>query len=403
MHTHLTKVVTMRAHGRATAPCHGRLSSCLVAGLTWSAVLSWRLGRQHLAERAPRAAALDVVRDVAGLHAQLTSSAELTLWARVDELERGAVERALWEDRTLVKTWAMRGTLHLMRADELGTWIAAQSALKPRHHVPSWLRHHGLTRAEADAMLDAIPAALDGRPLTREELAAEVARLAGVDGLDGKLRGGFGDLLKPAAFRGDLCFAPNDGRNVRFARPDQWLGPQPPVDRDEAMREVARRYLATYGPGTRETFARWFGITSPAQAGKWLAGLGDEAVEVDVEGERAVMLATDAEEAAAAEPAGTVRLLPAFDHYVVAAPRDAGAVLAPAERGRVYRPQGWLSPVLLVDGRMAGVWSHERRGSAVAVSVAPFGAVEPWVRAGVEAEAERLAAFLGGSLELAWA
>ena len=374
-----------------------------MVGLTSQAVLAWRVRRQRLAARAPRAAALDVVRDITGLHAQLMSSAELTLWARVEGLDRGDVERALWEDRTLVKTWAMRGTLHLLRADELGIWVAAQSGVKPRHHVPSWLRHHGLTREQADAMLDAIPAALDGRRLTREELAAAVARMTGIKGLDDKLRGGFGDLLKPAAFRGDLCFAPSDGRNVRFARPDQWLGVWEPVDRDAAMREVARRYLAAYGPGTRETFARWFGIPSPAQAGKWLAALGDEAVTVEIEGERAVMLAADVEDTAAAAPEGVVRLLPAFDHYIVAAPRDAGAVLAPGERGRVYRPQGWLSPVLLVDGRMAGVWSHERRGSAVAVAVEPFEPVEPAVRAGVEAEAERLAAFAGGELELAWA
>jgi hypothetical protein len=366
-------------------------------------VLAWRIRRQRLATRAPRDAALAVVHDITALHAQLASSAALTLWARVDGLDPGAVDRALWEERTLVKTWAMRGTLHLLRADELGLWVGAQSALRPRHHVPSWLRHHGLTREEADAMLAAIPAALDGRLLTREELAAEVARLTGIDGLGGKLRGGFGDLLKPAAFRGDLCFAPSDGRNVRFGRPDQWLGAWAPVEPEAAMREVARRYLAAYGPGTRETFARWFGITSPAQAGKWLATLGDEAAEVEIEGERALMLAADVAEAAAAAPEGVVRLLPAFDHYVVAAPRDAAAVLPADRRGRVYRPQGWLSPVLLVDGRIAGVWSHERRGPALAVAVEPFAAVAPAVRAGVEAEVERLAAFAGGEPALTWA
>ena len=186
-----------------------------------------RLAHAAPAPRGPGTScdALDVVRDICGLHAQLTSSAELTLWARVDGLKGDAVSRWLWKDRKLVRTWAQRGTLHLLRADELGLWVGAQSALKPRHHVGSWLRHHGLTREQADAMLDAIPVALDGKQLTREELAAEVARLTGIKGLDDKLKGGFGDLLKPAAFRGDLCFAPSDGQRVRFARPDQWLGP----------------------------------------------------------------------------------------------------------------------------------------------------------------------------------
>ena len=371
-----------------------------MTALSWPAVLAWRLERQQLAARAPRRDAHAVVSRIAGLHAQLTSSAELTLWARVAGLERDAVSRALWEDRTLVRTWAMRGTLHLLPADELALWTAAQGTLKPRHHVGSWLRHHGLTREQAEAMLAAVPEALDGRELTRAELAVEVARLTGIDGLDGKLRGGFGDLLKPAAFRGDLCFAPSDGRNVRFVRPDQWLGALEAVDPEEAVREVTRRYLAAYGPADREALARWFGMTSPALAGRWLAGLGDEAAAVTLDGEELVMLAADVEAAASAGPAGTVRLLPAFDHYVVAAPRAAEAVLPAAHRARVYRPQGWLSPVVLVDGRMAGVWSHELKGGRLVVEVEPFGKLP---RAGVEAEAAALAAFLGGELELVYA
>jgi hypothetical protein len=371
--------------------------------MRWSSVLAWRVARQQLAERAPRAAALSVVERIAGLHAQLTASAELTLWARVADLERYAVARALWEERSLVKTWAMRGTLHLLPAAELGLWVGAQAALKPRYEVGSWLRHHGLTRSQAEAMLEAIPAALDGRLSTREELAGDVARITGIAGLDGKLRGGFGDLLKPAAFRGELCFAPGDGRNVRFARPDQWLGSWEPVDVEEAVRVVTRRYLAAYGPANGEALARWFGMPSPAGARRWLAALGDEVVTVDVEGEQLVMLAADVDEAEAAEPSGVVRLLPAFDHYVVAAPRDADAVLPAAHRARVYRPQGWLSPVVLVDGRMAGIWLHERKGDRLVVEIEPFGRLPRAVKGGVQAESEALAAFLGGELELTFA
>jgi hypothetical protein len=353
--------------------------------------------RQHLVTRAPSDSALAVLRGITALHAQLAASAELTLWARVADLQPGAVEQALWESRSLVKTWAMRGTLHLHAADELGLWVAAQGALKPRHHVPAWLRHHGLTREEADAMLEAIPVALEGRMLTREALAEEVARLTGIAGLDERLRGGFGDLLKPAAFRGDLCFAPNEGRNVRFARPVDWLGELAVVEVDEAIRTVVRRYLSVYGPATRETFARWFGITSPAEGGRWLASLGDEVAEVDVEGTRMVMLTDDIPDLTAAQPGGAVRLLPAFDHYVVAAPRDVAAIVP--DRDRVYRPQGWLSPVLLVDGVVAGVWSRE---DAV-VEVTPFFPVSAAVRDAAEAEATALGAFLGEALEVRWA
>ena len=74
-------------------------------------------------------------------------------------------------------------------------------------------------------------------------------------------------------------------------------------------------------------------------------------------------------------PASGVRLLPAFDQYVVAATLQAGHFLAGDFRDRIYRPQGWLSPVLLVDGVMAGVWRHERKGRRLVVEVEPFGKV----------------------------
>jgi hypothetical protein len=374
-----------------------------LAPVKWESVLAWRVERQQLAARAPRSAALDVVSRIGGLHAQVASCAELTLWARVDELEPGAVTELLWERRALVKTWAMRGTLHLLAAAELPLYVAALSRLRPRHHVPAWLRAHGLDRDRAEAMLAAIAAVLADRVLTREELAAAVAERVGASELAGRLKGGFGDLLKPAAFTGDLCFAASDGRLVRFARPADWLGGWKPVDPEQASIEVVRRYLRAYGPAPREQFQRWFGMTSPAEAGRWLTALGDEVAEVDVEGSRGWMLAADVSEAERAVPSEVVRLLGGFDQYVVAAPRDADAVLPAPLRERVYRPQGWLSPVLLHDGRIAGVWNHELKGGRLTVEVEPFARVGAGERAGVEREAERLARFLGGALALRWA
>jgi hypothetical protein len=116
------------------------------------------------------------------------------------------------------------------------------------------------------------------------------------------------------------------------------------------------------------------------------------------------MLRGDVDDLAATEPAGVVALLPAFDQYVVAAPREDSPVLPAALKGRVYRSQGWLSPVLLVDGRIEGVWRHERIRIRLAVTIEPFGDVSDALRAGAEAEARRLAAFLGNDEpEISWA
>ena len=133
---------------------------------------------------------LDVVSELCGLHAQVMSCAELTLWARVEGLERDAVSRALWEERTLIKTWAMRGTLHLLPAAEMGLWIAALGTRIERHFLnKARQRAFGFTREEVLALIDAIGEALDGRELTRAELAETVG--------DQRLSESWGSMLKP--------------------------------------------------------------------------------------------------------------------------------------------------------------------------------------------------------------
>lgn len=373
-----------------------------VASLTWDQVLSWRVKRQGLERRRLASQLLEVTATLCGLQAQVMSSAALTVWARVDGLDSGAVERALWEERRLVKTWAMRGTLHLLPADELPLWCAAQANLKPRYQAASFERYFGVSRAEVEAILTAIPEALDGKSLTREELADALGDVTDSKILGDAVRSSWGPILKLAAFRGTLCFAPSSGQNVRFTRPDQWLLSWQPVAPEAAIPDVARRYLATYGPATREGFGRWFGIPSAPQAERWLTSLGDEVVRVAIDGQPAWLLAADLPEIAASEPSGIVRLLPAFDQYVVTIPRDDTPAMPAAIKDRIFRPQGWLSPVLVLDGRIAGVWSYEKKGSRLAVTIESLAAITTRVRKAVEAEAERLAAFLGGQLEVIW-
>jgi len=373
------------------------------ATLRWDQVAAWRAARHHLEERAPAPAMLKVVAGLCGLHAQVMSSAELTLWARVEGLAPDAVRRALWEDRSLVKTWAMRGTLHLLPAAELPLWQAALSTRRP-WESGAWQRGFGVTLAELERLNDAVAQALDGQLLTREELAAEVTRLTGDADLGGKLRGSWGALLKPAAALGLLCFAPGQGQQVRFTRPDTWLGGWTGHDPGQAMDEVTRRFLAASGPVTREDFARWWGIPSPAKGARLLERLGDEVARVEVEGLAAYALAADLPGLAEATTSRTVRLLPAFDQYVITATLQAERLMPGPYKARVYRPQGWLSPVLLVGGRMEGVWRQEAKGKRVRVTIEPFtGSLPARARRAAEAEAERLAAGAGGQLELTWA
>ena len=213
--------------------------------------------------------------------------------------------------------------------------------------------------------------------------------------------GSWGSLLKPASYSGRLCFAPDKGRNVAFTGPRKWLRLRA-ADRvrgDAALTEVTRRYLATNAPATPEDVGRWWG-PGPGTAKRWIESLGDEVARVDVEGEPMYVLERDVRELSKATAVRSVRLLPAFDQFVVAATKHAERLMPGAFANRVYRPQGWLSPVLLVHGRMDGVWKHERKGKRVVVTIEPFVPLTKVVRRDAETEAKRVAAFLGGKLEL---
>lgn len=356
--------------------------------------------RQGLVERAAPGALVDVARRLCGLHAQVLSSAELTAWARIDGLARDAVQAALWDNGELVKTWAMRGTLHLLPADELALWHAAFSTYD--HFLKgSWLRNFGFASAgEVERLIELIGEALEGRRLTREELASAVAELTGDERMSEHLRESWGATFKPAAFRGRLVFASSVGQNVRFTRPAECE--RPPVD--EAVAEVTRRYLAAYGPARRDDLARWWGggtALSAAKAQKRFEALGDEVAEVRVGGERCWVLASDVDELVTAEPPHAARLLPLFDQYVVSSNRGVEALLPQAHRDAVFRQAGWISPVILVDGAIAGVWRHERKGAALAVELSPFAPLPAWAIEQIRADADRLAGFLGGSLVFA--
>jgi hypothetical protein len=124
--------------------------------------------------------------------------------------------------------------------------------------------------------------------------------------------------------------------------------------------------------------------------------------EVDVDGTPTSMLATDVKAATTCKPVRAVRLIPAFDQYVVASTRQADNLLPGPHRARVYRPQGWLSPVVMVDGQMAGIWKHERKGTRLRVAIEPFAELPRWATKAAEAEAEALGEFLRAEPEVTW-
>ncbi len=363
--------------------------------LTWSKALAWRLARHHMVNRASPADLLRVVADIGGLHAQVTSSAELSLWARIDGLDRAAVHDALWKERSLVKLWATRGTLYLLPAAEIGVWLGA---------IGTYTNFGNTGHPEIDALTTAVGEALVGQVLTREELATAVEAGTGSAEFGEWVRFSWGSYLKAASFRGLICFAPNSGNKVRFTSPRTWVpGGITSADSQDALRTITRRFLAAYAPASPSDLTRWWaGPPLPRRGLKMIAALGAEAVEVEIDGDRAWIRARDLDTITAATPVNVARLLPAFDPWTIGAARRVPALLDPSNEARIYRNQGWISPVVLVNGRMDGVWKHTRRGRRLLIEIEPFVQLPRWAKDQLETEAERMAMFYDCGLDLAW-
>jgi hypothetical protein len=304
--------------------------------LTWAQVRARRLARSRLTEPAP--SIVEAVRDTCGIQAQLQSAAALGVRLRVGgEADVGA---ALWDERSLVRTWTLRGTIHLHPAAELGLWTAAVRAATTSEPEPG--------------LLEAFESVLsDGVPRLREELADEVSAHVG-EWARKPMTSGWGYLLGDAARAGILCNGPPRGAKVTFVHARRWLGDLEEWDEQEALREMLRRYVRVYGPVHD---AAYVGAAS-------LDPVRDELAAVDVEGKRGWILEGD-DEFPDLEP--SVFLLPQYDAYVLGF-RERDRLLWGAAK-ELYWDTRWLkrgryeSPVLfrnvLVDGVVAGKWSPD--------------------------------------------
>ena len=369
---------------------------------TWESASRRRLARQHLLAPAPAAQMVETVRAVGGIQAQVLSAAELAIGARVADITRQDVQAALWEQHALVKTYGPRGTLHLHPADELPLWMAALQAAEALSGPP-WYQHAGLEPSQADDLVNAIGNALDGRCLTRKELADAVASQGGEWARE-RLLSAWGELLAPAARAGKLCFGPGTGSQVSFVRADQWIGHWEQHDPQAALVELCRRYIATYGPTTHQDIAHWFRL-KPEQARVLMVSLAADLEEVEFIGRRAWLLASAARDDPQEADESSLWLLPQYDCYLLGCgprerivPEVARPRVNSYGRGRFESATGL--PVLLIDGAVAGMWERRRRGKTNELRVESFVELTARQHEQLEAEAARIGAFLGVNMAL---
>jgi hypothetical protein len=365
----------------------------MARSLTRDEVLRLRLRSQQLAgPRAPEVA--EVVRRMGAMQAQSTRDARLAVRPRGRGIDAAAVRQACDVTRSVVRTWAMRGTLQMLARPDVG-WIVdlfrpPPGAVTARH------RQLGLDAGLFARALPAIADILSGHgPLTR---AALVAGLAGRGVAVDPGSQAPAHLIGYAARQGLICRGPDRGDDEpTYVLLADWAGEHAPVEPDAALAELARRYAGAHGPAAPADFARWSGLPL-GRARRGFELVAGELEEADAAGEPAWMLAgRDLPDPGDAGPC--VRLVPHFDEYLLGY-RRRDVMLPPRFARRIQAGGGWIRAAVLVDGRVAGTWRQQRTGDRTVVTVEPFERLAPAALPGLEAEAADLGRFQGTEASL---
>jgi hypothetical protein len=361
----------------------------------------WLLNGHGLAEPPADGAGATVAasRRVCGLQAQDLFAAMLGVRVRSRGATLADVERARLAQRSVVWTWAMRGTLHLLAADDadwllplLGPVVVAGTARR-REQL-------GITEDKYAHVVDAIRARLSDGPATREELTPLITAAGLEPGYSVERH-----VLYRMAAEGLVCMGPDrdaaEGRTLGpGAKPtyillQDWLGRSlTPLPEKEALARLAERYLAAYAPATPVDMAAWSSLPVNMVRRGWDA-IRDRLEEVTVDGRKAWMPRARLAEVAAAEallPRST-RLLPAFDTYLLGH-RSRDLVLAEEYANRINAGGGMIRAVILVDGYVAGTWQANRKGRRVNVTLDPFAPLSAETQVGIDVEIADISRFL---------
>ncbi|MGR6320834.1 winged helix DNA-binding domain-containing protein [Micromonospora soli] len=335
----------------------------------------------------------EVVEWFGAMQAQDVASGEWSLGVRLPGRTQADVRAAL-ERREALRTWPMRGTVHLVPSRD-AHWMLAVSGVRALAGVAARRAQLGLTEADADRAADVLGAALaGGRRLTRAECLATLNG-AGFD--TGGQRGYH--LLWYASQRGVTCIAPHVGKEQTFALLDEWVPDPRRPDRDEALGILARRYVRSHGPVTAQDLARWTGLTV-TDARRGLAAAGDALATVEVDGVAAVVDAALLD--APREPVDDVHTLPGFDEYLLGF-RDRTLMLDPAHANAVVPGNnGMFQSTVVQGGRVAGTWKRTLGKSAVTVTVRQLTPFDAALRSRVEAALAGYARYLDLPLRLSW-
>ncbi len=333
------------------------------------------LERQLLCTPARKGEVVGAVERICGLNAQTARGPYLSLWNRVASFEKEELSGALYRDRTLIKSWLMRGTVHIVATRDFSVYQRAVGGrLAGRWRQQMEKAGFSLSKGGRRRLQREILDALDERALTKKELLPRIKKsLGGLAEKEQKTRLGY--ALRELSYLGLVCHGEPTGpwyhfKENRYATVEGWIGDvsAPEVDEGEARKMLLRKYLQGYGPASVHDFAYWAGF-SVQESRTVFEALREELTVVIVRGSAhpTWMMKDDLDSLNLGDSDGRVpiRLLPEFDPLIMGH-RDKSRIIDEEDRTKVFLPLADVAPTVLIDGRVSGVWNFR-------VSDASFG------------------------------
>jgi hypothetical protein len=330
--------------------------------------------------------ALDVVRRLGAVQAQNATAARWAVGVRATDAGETDVEH-LFVAGDVVRSWTMRGTLHIVAAEDLG-WMLSLTSARQRSNVAREASLRGITDADFERASELIAADVaENGPRTRAETLPALER-AGIE--VGNERGY--RLIRDAALRGLVAWGPLRGKQPQLVTVPQEHG----IERDEALARFLTRYLAGHAPATVRDFAWWSGLTlTDARRALEVAGHDVEVVGADHWLALPGNLHEEPPTSGKSSTSDIVQATPAWDEYVLGY-RDRSPVLDPAFALRVSPTgNGVFLPTIVSSGRVVGTWRQSLEGRRLVAEAEPFTRLTASERRGFDASIDRLARFLG--------
>ncbi|MEP6730178.1 MAG: winged helix DNA-binding domain-containing protein [bacterium] len=336
-----------------------------------------------------------IVTHLGAMQAQDYPGALWSIGLRLTDATRVDVERAI-TDRTIVRTWPMRGTLHFIPAAD-ARWML--ELMTPRIVKGAAGRHRQL---ELDDAAFRKSRSLISKALEQNPILTRAALFAALDKGGVSTEGQRGiHILQRLSMECMLCYGPHSDKQPTFTLFDEWIASSLKPDRDDALRILAERFFVSHGPASMRDFVGWTGLTvADAKTAVHLALPVLEKISTD-DGD--FWMAADRITPTGAEP--RAHLLPGFDEFMLGY-KDRSAALAARYSDRIVPGgNGMFLSTLVVDGQVSGTWRRAARAKTIkttAIEASPFGRLDASAKKAFSIPRERYARFLGAPVTLAW-